>query len=186
MRHRLCNDWGQRHQQLISFALGVTVTLHTQIDRTRGNGHFADGFVLVNHHDFLVRNVFRARDVVANCVHVVAISAAEAVAHTGGHMYGALARRDGGPPVGLVHWLRQPTCGDVHDSCYLQELSVDPALRSGGVGGALIAHVVADAAGFGAAQVRWLTHETNAQARSLYDRVATLSGFVDYRIPIPR
>jgi len=101
-------------------------------------------------------------------------------------MYGALARRDGGPPVGLVHWLRQPTCWDVHDSCYLQDLYVDPALRSGGVGGALIAHVVADAAGFGAAQVRWLTHETNAQARSLYDRVATRSGFVDYRIPIPR
>lgn len=101
-------------------------------------------------------------------------------------MFGALARVDGGPPVGLVHWLRQPTCWDVHDGCYLQDLYVHDAQRSDGIGGALIAHVVADAAAFGAAHVHWLTHETNTRARRLYDRVALLSGFVDYRIAIPR
>jgi hypothetical protein len=29
--------------------------------------------------------------------------------------------------------------------------------------------------------VWWLTHETNAQAMALYDRVAERSGFVQYR-----
>lgn len=101
-------------------------------------------------------------------------------------IYGAVARLDGGPPVGLVHWLRQATCWDVHDACYLQDLYVDEGVRAGGIGAALIAHVVADAAGFGAANVHWLTHESNARARRLYDHVAKRSGFVDYRVAIPR
>jgi len=33
----------------------------------------------------------------------------------------------------------------------------------------------------GCARVYWLTHETNATAMRLYDRVADRSGFVQYR-----
>jgi hypothetical protein len=33
----------------------------------------------------------------------------------------------------------------------------------------------------GASRVYWLTHETNAEARKLYDKVAQNLGFVQYR-----
>ncbi|MFY7867376.1 MAG: GNAT family N-acetyltransferase, partial [Roseateles sp.] len=33
----------------------------------------------------------------------------------------------------------------------------------------------------GASRVWWLTHESNAQAMLLYDRIADKSGFVQYR-----
>jgi ribosomal protein S18 acetylase RimI-like enzyme len=45
----------------------------------------------------------------------------------------------------------------------------------------LIEAVYARADAAGAARVYWLTHETNATAIALYDRVATRSGFVQYR-----
>ena len=33
----------------------------------------------------------------------------------------------------------------------------------------------------GASRLYWLTHETNASARALYDRLAERSGFIQYR-----
>jgi hypothetical protein len=33
----------------------------------------------------------------------------------------------------------------------------------------------------GAERVYWLTHESNATARALYDRMATNAGFIQYR-----
>jgi ribosomal protein S18 acetylase RimI-like enzyme len=50
-----------------------------------------------------------------------------------------------------------------------------------GLGRALIEHVYARAAEAGASRVWWLTHESNAQAMLLYDRIADKSGFVQYR-----
>jgi hypothetical protein len=72
-----------RHQQLLSFTFGVAVALQTQIGGARLNGHFANGFVLVNHNRFLVRNVFGPRDVIANGIDVYAVARAKATAHTG-------------------------------------------------------------------------------------------------------
>jgi hypothetical protein len=45
----------------------------------------------------------------------------------------------------------------------------------------LIEAVVARARAAGASRVYWLTHETNATARSLYDQLADRSGFIQYR-----
>lgn len=95
-------------------------------------------------------------------------------------VHGAIARDRAGSAVGLVHYIRHRTCWDTADSCYLQDLYVDEAQRGGGVGAALIAHVVQAAAGFGAARVHWLTHETNSRAMRLYDHVAERTGFVQY------
>ena len=95
-------------------------------------------------------------------------------------MSGAVALADG-RPAGLVHRVRHRSCWTVGDYCYLQDLFVDPAARGLGLGRALIEHVCAEAAAEGCSRVHWLTHETNAEAMALYDRIAERSGFVQYR-----
>jgi GNAT superfamily N-acetyltransferase len=91
----------------------------------------------------------------------------------------------GGRVVGLVHFIEHRSCWSEADSIYLQDLFTAPEARGHGAGRALIAHVCERARAMGCAKVHWLTHETNAQARALYDKVAERPGYVDYRIAIP-
>lgn len=95
-------------------------------------------------------------------------------------MFAALAWQDG-VAVGLVHWIFHRSCWTVSDYCYLQDLYVAETVRGGGVGRALIEQVYAAAQAHGANRVHWLTQEDNAQARQLYDRIASRSGFIQYR-----
>ena len=95
-------------------------------------------------------------------------------------MGGALAW-DGGEAIGLVHHIRHRSTWTAGDYCYLQDLFVAPGGRGRGTGRALIAHVEAVARDAGCSRLHWLTHETNADAMLLYDRVADRSGFVQYR-----
>ncbi len=85
-----------------------------------------------------------------------------------------------GKPVGLVHYLYHRSCWSTVNNCYLQDLFADPAARGTGVGRALIQAVHGEAAKVGVANVYWMTHETNATARRLYDRVARRTGFIEY------
>lgn len=101
-----------------------------------------------------------------------------------GAVHGAIARDVSGRAVGFVHWLTHAATWSRAPYVYLEDLFVDRTDRGGGVGGALIAHVEAWAREHGAAKVYWLTHETNATARALYDRVAQHTGFVHYEIPL--
>lgn len=100
----------------------------------------------------------------------------------GDGVHGVLARDDEGRAVGFVHWLYHPSTWSIGPYCYLEDLFVVPDVRGGGVGRALIAHVRERAEEAGASKVYWLTHETNTTARTLYDRVAELTGFVHYEI----
>jgi len=95
-------------------------------------------------------------------------------------VFGALTVGADGP-VGLVHFLYHRTAWAIADTCYLQDLYVDPAVRGGGHGKALIEYVADRARAKGAARLYWNTHETNATARRLYDAVAVRSGFIQYR-----
>ena len=95
-------------------------------------------------------------------------------------MGGALAW-DGEVAIGMVHHIRHRSCWTVGDYCYLQDLYVDGAARGGGVGRALIEHVYAVSREAGCSRVHWLTEETNTDAMLLYDRIATRSGFLQYR-----
>ena len=95
-------------------------------------------------------------------------------------MFAALAWQDG-VAVGLVHWIFHRSCWTVSDYCYLQDLYVAETVRGGGVGRALIEQVYAAAQAYGANRVHWLTQEDNTQARQLYDRIASRSGFIQYR-----
>lgn len=98
--------------------------------------------------------------------------------------WGALALQDG-EPVGLVHWIYHRTNWTIADTCYLQDLFVTPQGRGRGIGGALIDHVSAHATARGSSRVYWLTHESNAAARALYDKVSQRSGFIQYRRTLP-
>ncbi len=99
-----------------------------------------------------------------------------------GEYRGLLALCDG-QPVGLTHYLFHRTCWAVGDTCYLQDLYADPAVRGHGVGRALIEAVYAAADAHGAASVYWMTQDFNATARQLYDRIGTKTPFIKYVRP---
>jgi len=88
---------------------------------------------------------------------------------------------DGDKAVGLVHWIRHRSCWTVGNYCYLQDLFVAPGQRGTGIGRTLIEHVYGEAKVADCSRVHWLTHETNTDAMTLYDRIAERSGFVQYR-----
>lgn len=83
-------------------------------------------------------------------------------------------------PVGLVHYLYHRSCWSLKNNCYLQDLFADPDVRGKGVGAALIKAVQTEALKIGVTNVYWMTRETNATARRLYDRVARRTGFIEY------
>jgi GNAT superfamily N-acetyltransferase len=60
-------------------------------------------------------------------------------------------------------------------------LFVEQGLRGSGIGRKLIAAVEQEARKAGASRVYWLTHESNASAQTLYDKLAERSGFIQYR-----
>ena len=95
-------------------------------------------------------------------------------------MHAALAWQDG-VAIGLVHFIYHRSCWSEGDYCYLQDLFVAEGVRGAGVGRQLIEHVYAHADVAGASRVHWLTQEDNAQARLLYERIASRSGFIQYR-----
>lgn len=95
-------------------------------------------------------------------------------------MHCAVAEIDG-KLVGMVHYIFHRSCWTEGDYVYLQDLFAHPEVRGKGIGRALIEHVYAKAAEADASRVWWLTHESNAQAMLLYDRIAEKSGFIQYR-----
>ena len=99
-----------------------------------------------------------------------------------GEFHGLIAER-GERPVGLAHYLFHRTCWSVENSCYLQDLFVDPEHRGLSIGRALIETVYAAADEAGHPGVYWMTQHFNAAGRRLYDRVGRLSDFIVYERP---
>jgi GNAT superfamily N-acetyltransferase len=95
-------------------------------------------------------------------------------------MFCLVAEQDGAL-VGVVQCVLHRSTWTTAPYCYLQDLFVSPDARDQGVGRKLIEAVYARADALGAARVYWLTHETNATARVLYDAMAVRSGFIQYR-----
>ncbi len=83
--------------------------------------------------------------------------------------------------VGIVHYIFHRSTWTTGDYCYLQDLFTAEEARGRGAGRALIEGVYERAQAQGASRVYWLTHETNTSAQALYDRLATRSGFIQYR-----
>jgi GNAT superfamily N-acetyltransferase len=95
-------------------------------------------------------------------------------------MHALVAERDGAL-IGLAHYLFHRSTISVAETCYMQDLFTSENARASGAGKALIEAVYAAAAKAGSQRVYWQTHETNATAMRLYDRVAERSGFIVYR-----
>ena len=93
----------------------------------------------------------------------------------------ALVAEEGDALLGIVHYLFHRSTWMIGPNCYLQDLFTAEAARGKGVGGALIEAVYKAAAAAGASRVYWNTQETNATARSLYDKIGKYSGFIQYR-----
>jgi GNAT superfamily N-acetyltransferase len=93
----------------------------------------------------------------------------------------ALVAESEGQMLGLAHYLFHRSTIQVEPVCYLQDLFTSEAARGRGVGRALIDAVCRRALDVGCSRVYWHTHETNATAMALYDKVADKSGFVVYR-----
>jgi GNAT superfamily N-acetyltransferase len=96
--------------------------------------------------------------------------------------HGLIAELDG-KPVGLTHYVFHRSCWSIENTCYLQDLYVDPDVRGRSFGRALIEAVYDKADQAGAPGVYWQTQDFNAVGRRLYDRVGELSPFIVYNRP---
>ena len=83
-------------------------------------------------------------------------------------------------PVGLVHTLTHRHGWFEDKIIYLQDLFVTSNVRGKGVGRALIEEVYRRADLAGTPKVYWLTAGDNKDARILYNKIATDTGFIKY------
>jgi GNAT superfamily N-acetyltransferase len=93
----------------------------------------------------------------------------------------ALVAEHSGSLLGLAHFLFHRSTISLQSTCYLQDLFTLEGARGKGVGRTLIEEVYRHAKRAGCHRVYWQTHETNANAMKLYDKVAEKSGFLVYR-----
>lgn len=92
----------------------------------------------------------------------------------------ALAWKDG-KAVGMVHFIYHRSNWSIGNACYLQDLLVTPEQRGTGLGRLLIEYVYTTAKANACDKVHWLTHETNATAIQLYERIAERPGYIQFR-----
>lgn len=88
---------------------------------------------------------------------------------------------EGGKLLGIVHCVLHATTWSDKPICYLQDLFTVPEARGKGVGRALIGRIYEEGRAAGWFRVYWQTHESNAEAQVLYNKLADRSGFVVYR-----
>lgn len=87
--------------------------------------------------------------------------------------------------LGLVHFFAHAHTWSAAPVCYLNDLFVDPDIRGGGIGAALIEAVVERARDCGWSEVYWHTQQDNAVARGLYDKLTGgTDGFINYSIDV--
>lgn len=86
--------------------------------------------------------------------------------------------------IGFAHHVVHPRTWGSGDVCYLEDLMVDADHRRRGAGEQLIRVLVERARAWGCESVYWHTEESNATARRLYDRLATLTDYRRYDIEL--
>ncbi|GAA1605914.1 GNAT family N-acetyltransferase [Catellatospora bangladeshensis] len=97
----------------------------------------------------------------------------------------AIVAESGGEVVGIANYLLHESTSALAPVCYLQDLFVDPAARTRGVGGLLIDRLWELTRANGWSRLYWQTRENNYRARALYDRYTPHSGFLRYVLSNP-
>jgi len=92
----------------------------------------------------------------------------------------ALVAEEGGPLIGIAHYVFHRSTTRLNTVCYLQDLFTAEELRGRGVGRRLIQEVYDAARATGCNRVYWQTQMTNAAGRALYDKMAEHLGFIVY------
>ena len=95
-------------------------------------------------------------------------------------VYG-LVVEEAGKLLGITHFIFHRSTIAIGPICYLQDLFTLESARGKGVARALIEEVYRRARAARCGRVYWHTHETNATAMMLYDKVAEKTGFAVYR-----
>ena len=95
--------------------------------------------------------------------------------------FGLVAEREG-EVIGIANCILHGTTWAIAPRCYLNDLFVAPAARGSGAGKALIEHLQHIGAEQGWDKIHWLTAESNATARRLYDQFAPATEFRQYAI----
>lgn len=91
-----------------------------------------------------------------------------------------LVAESNGIVVGIAHLHYQLSTWSDTFYCYLEDLYVAEGERGNGIATALIGKVEELAIKQGCSELYWITKESNATARKLYDKIANLSDFVRY------
>lgn len=96
------------------------------------------------------------------------------------HETRGIAAVEGGKLIGFAHFrtFARPVIGAT--GIYLDDLFTAPHARGKGVATALLGRLSAIAEVEGASVVRWITADSNAAARAIYDRVSAATPWVTY------
>ncbi|MFC7736575.1 GNAT family N-acetyltransferase [Roseomonas sp. GCM10028921] len=89
-----------------------------------------------------------------------------------------------GRAVGLAHYRAFARPLSATTGGYLDDLFVDPQMRGRRVADALIEALAEEGRRRGWSVIRWITAESNSRARAVYDRVAKLTPWRTYDIPL--
>ena len=100
--------------------------------------------------------------------------------------FGSLVAVDtiSGEIVGITNFILHPSSWSETPFCLLNDLFVSPEARGKGAGRALIQHLIERARTEGWARVYWVTKESNATARTLYDSFSPADGFIRYTVKV--
>jgi GNAT superfamily N-acetyltransferase len=97
-------------------------------------------------------------------------------------VHAIVAEREGGRVIGMANYVIHENTWTLTPVCYLEDLFVDPAERSAGVGRQLIDWLLSEVKAQGWSRLYWSTKENNYRARGLYDKYTPHSGFLRYVI----
>jgi GNAT superfamily N-acetyltransferase len=93
---------------------------------------------------------------------------------------GLVVENSEGRIVGICNYILHENTWTPSPICYLEDLFVEPNIRGGGIGEAMIQELVDRLDTQGWSRVYWMTKENNYRARGLYDKFAKADGFVRY------
>jgi GNAT superfamily N-acetyltransferase len=102
--------------------------------------------------------------------------------HDKNHVVEGLVYEIDGNIVGLAHYRKMPRPLKGQDICFLDDLFVNPDHRGQRIGEKILNELKKISKSKGWNLIRWITHNDNAKAKSLYDRVAKKTSWDLYEL----